>query len=240
MNALRMSIALALTTLLFSGCIVVHLDGDERGHRFEHRREHEHDHESDHGHGHDRGPRRLTEPRLPPLEESEMDEAALEYFRPLDETRRSYNIYKTLAHHPALTTQWRVFGGYILGGSKLPVRDRELAILRVGWLCRAEYEWGHHVQIGKAAGISDEEVLRIVKGPRAAGWSPFDAALLSAADELHYDQMIGDATWAALGERYDKQQIMDLIFTIGQYHLVCMALNSIGIQLENGFERLPD
>ena len=118
--------------------------------------------------------------------------------------------------------------------STLVPRERELLILRIGWLCQAEYEWGQHVVFGKGAGLTDEEIARIKEGPDAEGWDPFDAALLRAADELHADALISDATWASLGERYNTQQLMDVVFTVGQYNMVSMALNTFGVQLDKG------
>ena len=106
--------------------------------------------------------------------------------------------------------------------------------MRIGWLCQAEYEWGQHVIFGREAGLTDEEIARIKAGPDADGWEPFDASLLRAADELHTDAFISDATWAALSERYTTQQLMDVVFTVGQYNMVSMALNSFGVQLDDG------
>src|SRR5207302_412512 len=110
-----------------------------------------------------------------------------------------------------------------------PPRDREILILRIGWLCRAEYEWGQHVLIGKAAGLTDDEIERITRGPDAPGWDPFEAALLRATDELHEDSFVSDGTWKTLAERYSTEQLMDVVFTVGQYTLVSMALNSFGV-----------
>jgi alkylhydroperoxidase family enzyme len=134
---------------------------------------------------------------------------------------------------------WGVFGGHVLGKSKLSPRDRELLILRTGFLCRSEYEWAQHAIIGRACGLTDEELRRITVGPEAPGWDPFDAMLLRAADELHDDYMITDGTWAGLSQRYDEQQMMDVVFTVGQYTLVSMALNAFGVQLEEGVEGFP-
>jgi 4-carboxymuconolactone decarboxylase len=116
----------------------------------------------------------------------------------------------------------------------LPPRERELLILRIGWLCQAEYEWGQHVIFGKGAGLTDAEIARIKEGPDAAGWDPFDATLLRAVDELHADALISDATWTALSQRYNTQQLMDVVFAVGQYNLVSMALNTFGVQLDKG------
>ena len=149
------------------------------------------------------------------------------------------NIFRTLANHPGLMKRWLVFGNHVLGKSTLPAREREIAILRIGWLCKAGYEWGQHVAIGKAAGLSDEEIARIAKGADAAGWSTADRALLRATDELHEDAFISDATWSELASSWNTQQLMDLVFTVGQYNLVSMALNSFGVQPEPGLAPLP-
>jgi alkylhydroperoxidase family enzyme len=115
------------------------------------------------------------------------------------------NIFSTLANHPKLLKRWTVFAGHILGKSSLPPRDREILILRIGWLCRAEYEWGQHVLIGLEAGLTDAEIERIKAGPDAVGWSRFDAALLRAVDELHEQALVADATWRELAERFNNK-----------------------------------
>ena len=174
-------------------------------------------------------------PRVAPLDVEELD----------PETRARFGegpvlgIFRTLAHHPDLMKRWLVFGNHVLGKSTLPARERELVILRVGWLCQAGYEWGQHVLIGRTAGLSDEEIERIAEGPEAGDWSAEDRWLLRATDELHGDAFIADATWQALAEAFSVQQLMDLIFTVGQYNLVSMALNSLGVQPEEGLPRLP-
>lgn len=183
---------------------------------------------------------RLNQPRIAPLPSSEWDSETAEMLSRLKRDGQVFNIFATLARHPALLRRWTVFASHVLGKSTLPVRDRELVILRVGWLCRAGYEWGHHVAIGQEIGLTHEEILRVTAGPLAPEWDPFEATLLRAADELHADSFIGDQTWRALAARYNQQQLLDLVFTAGQYKLVCMVLNSAGVQLEPGYERMPD
>ena len=116
--------------------------------------------------------------------------------------------------------------------TSLPPRHRELLILRTGWNCQSEYEFAQHARYGRSVGLSDEEIRRVAAGPEDEGWDPFDASLLRAADELHGDAFISDATWDALAERYSVQQLMDAVFTVGAYHIVSMALNSFGVQFE--------
>ena len=143
------------------------------------------------------------------------------------------NIFATLLNHPKLLRAWGRFGGYILSDEQtLPPREREIAILRIGWLNQAPYEWEQHVRIGKTTGLTDDDVDRISKGPKA-GWSKHDAALLQAADDLFENSVVSDETWKTLSEKYNTQQMMDLVFTIGQYNLVSWALNSLGVPLDD-------
>jgi alkylhydroperoxidase family enzyme len=173
-------------------------------------------------------------PRLEPLPRDQWD----------DETRallgeNTLNVFATLAHHPKLMKRWMVFGNHVLAKSTLTPRDRELLILRTGWNCRAPYEWGQHVAIARSIGISDEEVSRIAEGPDAPGWSAADALLLRAADEIHTEQTLSDATYDALAARFDAQNLLDLVFTIGQYHLVSMALNAFGVERDDSVTGVP-
>jgi alkylhydroperoxidase family enzyme len=143
------------------------------------------------------------------------------------------NIFATFVRHPGLFRRWLPFGGKLLSG-RLSARHRELLILRTGWNCQAEYEWGQHVVIGKASGLDDAEIERVKEEPDAAGWDPFEATLLRAADELHEQSCITDATWAALTAVYDDKQLIEVPMVVGHYHLVGFTLNSLGVQLEPG------
>ena len=184
---------------------------------------------------------RLSEPRIHPQKESEWDEDArtlIEGFKKISKGPVT-NIMATLANYSKLYKRWRVFGNHILFKSSLPPRDREILILRIGWLCQAEYEWGQHVIIGKRAGLNDEEIIQIIEGPNAEGWDAFDATLVRAVDELYIDSFITDATWQKIAVKYNKHQLIDLVFTVGQYNLVSMALNTLGVQLEDGIDGFP-
>ena len=183
---------------------------------------------------------RTSRPRVEPLPESQWSEQARDTIAPTRAMAggKVFNIFSTLAHHPDLLKRWMVFANHVLVKSTLPPREREILILRIGWLCNAEYEWAQHVLIGKAAGLSDADVDRIAAGPDASGWSTDDAALIRAVDELHGDAFISDATWQALSARWSVQQLMDLVFTVGQYALVSMALNTFGVQLDEGLPRM--
>lgn len=177
--------------------------------------------------------------RVAPLGDDELDDQQRELLAGVLAAGPTQNIFRTLARHPGLFRKWMPFGGKLLNG-KLPARERELAILRVGWLCRSDYEWGQHVPIGRRAGLTAEEITRISAGAGAPGWSDLDRAILSATDELHDDSCISDATWARLAEEFDDKQLIELVMCVGHYHLVSFALNTLGVQREEGVVGLPE
>lgn len=179
---------------------------------------------------------RLSAPRIAPLEKDQWSESQKELMQKRFPGREPFNIFNTLIRHEKLMKRWLVFASHILSKSTLPERQREIAILRIGWLCQAEYEWAQHVLIGKRCGLSDDEIDRIAQGPEADGWSKIDQATLKATDELHDDAFISDETWNILAAELSEQQLMDLVFTVGNYNLVSMALNTLGIQLDPGLK----
>jgi 4-carboxymuconolactone decarboxylase len=183
------------------------------------------------------------EPRIPPLPPDEWPEE----LRPLAAFTASgealsvgdLNIFRTLAQHPALFQSWAPFGAYLLTNGTLPFEERELLILRTGFNCGSPYEWGQHVRISLNGGIDRETIDRVVDGPDADGWSGTEAALLRAADELHSGARITDETWAELANAYDERQLIEIAMTVGQYHMVAFALNSLGVEQDEGIEGLP-
>lgn len=182
----------------------------------------------------------MAEPRIAPVTADETDPRTQEMLAALGGGMSSaLNIFTTLAHHPKLLKKWSEFGGVLLYGGDLPARDRELVILRTGWNCQSEYEWGQHKIIGLRAGLTEKEVDATCLPADAAGWNDADALLIQAADELHAESVLSDATWNALAQRYDKKQLIELVFNVGQYHLVSMALNSFGVQRDEGVDGFP-
>jgi alkylhydroperoxidase family enzyme len=183
---------------------------------------------------------RLTKPRIAPLSDAELSPEqveALEAFRP----GPVLNIFRTLVHAPKALTRFNSWGGYVLSRrNDLPAREREIVILRTGFLCKSGYEWTQHHRIGLQSGLTEDEIARIKQGADAAGWSAADAALIRATDELHADQFVSEPTWAELSRHFSEKQRMDLVFTAGQYTQVSMMLNTFGVQLDEGQTLDPD
>jgi len=185
--------------------------------------------------------KKLKNPRIAPLEGEWHKTISEEYniFKRFSDDQ-IINIFKTIARHPKLMKNWFPFFSYILNRSRLPKRDMEILILRIGWLCQSEYEWAQHTISAKQIGLTEEEIRRITKGADAEGWSMFEKTLIHAVDELYNNAFISDDTWKRLSETYDDKKLMDLIFTVGQYNLVSMFLNSLGVQLEDGKKGFPE
>ena len=177
--------------------------------------------------------KQLPEPRISPLEGKWHKSLTQEYnsFNMVYDGK-IINILRTVANHPKLMKSWYPFFIHMLRGLRLPRRDMEIVILRITWLCQSEYAWSRHAAQAIEIGVSEEEIKRITKGFEAEGWSDFERNLLRAVDELYFDAFITKDTWNALSEKYNTQKLMDFIFLVGEYNLVSMFLNSVGVQLD--------
>src|SRR3954465_10200419 len=151
-------------------------------------------------------------PRIPPLPPEEWGDDVKPILDAvpagIDRRLGDNNIFPTFAPHPDLFRAWLPFGGFLLTAGKLSGGDRELLILRTAVNCRSSYEWGQHVRISLDGGIEREAIDRVLEGPDAEGWTPHEAGLLRAVDELHEDSRISDETWATLAETYDAEQLI--------------------------------
>jgi 4-carboxymuconolactone decarboxylase len=179
----------------------------------------------------------LATPRIPPLEQTFWTGELRALLDPDATGRPIAAVYRTFANHPALYRPRQDLSEYIRLKATLPGRARELAILRIGYLCASEYEWAAHAPAGRAAGLTTDEVGRIANG--STGWGGADAAILDAVDELFARDMVSDGTWARLAVSFDRRQLIDLLITAGGYRMVSMALNTFGVPLETGSERMP-
>ncbi|RDI45032.1 carboxymuconolactone decarboxylase family protein [Nocardia mexicana] len=174
--------------------------------------------------------------RVPPLPADQWDDRTRAALRSLLPRERRHPdgagpAMSALVRHPDLTEAFLSFGVYLLFRSSLPPRVRELAVLRVAHLSGCAYEWASHVEIAPRAGLTDDDIDGVRRGTLA---DPFEQTVLDAVRELREHSQLSDPVWAALGERLDEQQRMDLIFTIGGYGLMAMAFNTFGVQPKTG------
>ena len=196
-------------------------------------------HHSDESATPSRPPRRLAKPRIPPIEQGRLTAEQQAIVGPFERRGRIDNVFTTLANHPDLARDWLTFANYVLAQVHIaPPRSRDpdpphrLAMrrrIRMGPAYATRQ--GHRPHRGRFAHIR--------QGPDAEGATPQDRLLLKAVDELYNDAFLGDETWNALAEFYDTKQMMDLVFAVGQYNLVSMVLNSLGVQLDPELEGFP-
>lgn len=143
--------------------------------------------------------------------------------------------FAIMLRHPSLFKAHSDLAMVLMAGGALPVRDRELAVLRIGWLCQAPYEWNAHVDMAKrVTNITAEEIERCILGSTAPGWSEHDAAVLRSVEEMMSDAMISDETWAILAKTYQPPQLLELPILVGQYMGVAFQQNSMRARLMPG------
>lgn len=171
--------------------------------------------------------------RLTPLEVPKIGERARELLDQLWLTYRGgergevHAQFRTLLRHHDATQAYLELGVLLTTAPTLAPRDKELAILRTAWLCGSPIAWGEHVEAGKAAGLDAADVARVIEGAGAPGWNEDDRAVVRAAEELHFDAMISDETWAALAARLDERQLIELPMIVGHYHMTAFLQNSL-------------
>jgi alkylhydroperoxidase family enzyme len=149
-----------------------------------------------------------------------------------------HHVFTTLARHRRLFRRWLPLGDLLLLRGDLPRRDAELVILRTAWNCGCWYEWVQHAGLAPSHGLSAAIVEAIPDWRSSGTLSPHQRHLLEAADELHGDRIITDATWAPLAAELRDTQLIELCFLVGHYEMLAMTLNSLGVQPEPSAERI--
>lgn len=176
---------------------------------------------------------RLNKARVAPLDRDEWSDETREALKSVTNKKgKTLNIFATFARSPSAIKPFLAWASYILQGTKLTPRERELLILRTGYRCNSGYEFHQHTRIGLRSGLSDVDIEALRHSVSEGDWSDAEALLIEAADQLHDDNFIGTQTWNSLAEHYCEKQLMDIVFVVGQYTQVSMLLNTFGVQIE--------
>lgn len=176
--------------------------------------------------------------RIPKLPREEWTDAAREVFSFWGEPNAweegsKTNIMMVMANNPDLGKAYNVFGKHILVTNTVPLRERELVVMRVAWLVQSEYEWHNHVGYCLNLGMSLEEIAAIKEGPDSAfPYSDFDRAVMRGCDELVRNNDICDETWAELSKGFDRKQLMDYVAMIGSYVQTSWMITAFRMPLE--------
>lgn len=179
--------------------------------------------------------RRPAAPRVEPIPEV----AAKAQARMAESPANAINVLATMAHNKVISKALGKFAGAVLTETTIPARQRELAILRMGWNCQAVYEFGQHTLFGRDAGLTEAEIYLATRPLSEGGWSSSDRAVLQATDDLYADDCVSDATWADLSQHFSVPEIMEVIASAACYRVVSGFLNSCGVQLDEGVPGWP-
>ncbi|MEO6629195.1 MAG: carboxymuconolactone decarboxylase family protein [Aquihabitans sp.] len=140
------------------------------------------------------------------------------------------NLFRTLGRHRALFRGWLRFAGRLMPGGTLPRRETELVILRVAHLRSCEYEFDHHVGLGRRVGVRPADIERVKAGPEAVGWSARERAVLSVVDGLHVTKDISDQAWDRLRSHLDERETIELSLLVGHYEMLATTIAALRIQ----------
>jgi alkylhydroperoxidase family enzyme len=173
-------------------------------------------------------------PRMPPVRQEEMTDEMRAFlqkwtggiFRRAD----SNPVLLTFAHHPQLADVFSQFNIHLLSTSTLPVKQRQIAIMRLAWICKATYMWSSHLSTSLRAGLDAEMFRPIQVGAEDPYFTEFERAVIRATEELVNDRKIGAATWQALMQEWSNPQMLDFLFTVGAYVTVAGVMRSTGVQ----------
>ncbi|MDP3908702.1 carboxymuconolactone decarboxylase family protein [Novosphingobium sp.] len=175
-----------------------------------------------------------TTPRIAPLPLDQVPDETMALFGGRDNPRNQLNFFKILVQNPILLKKYEPFAMRLGREPSIPLRDKEVLILRTSTLCGETYELAHHLFIARQAGMTNEEIEAAKQGSNDL--PPFERALVKAAEELVRDHCIADDTWTVLAARYTNSQLIELVFMVANYTLLAMINNSLGIYPEDEVE----
>lgn len=181
------------------------------------------------------------DPRIPVPAAAELREDVAELL-PLIAApgREPARTMAVLALQPDLLAPFLGWAAALALHGVLPKRDHEILALRAACNCGSDFEWGEHAEYARGAGLSDDEIAAVAIASGSADWAPHEVALIRAADELHADATVSDATWAELCTHYDRPQLVELLFVVGQYTMLSMVANAAQVGLPPGLDPVPE
>ena len=174
------------------------------------------------------------EPRMPPVRPEEFTDEMKEFlgkwtggiFRNAD----SNPVLLTFAHHPKLADAFSPFNIHILSGNTMPVKQRQIAIMRTAWICKATYMWSSHLNTSVRCGLDPDMFGPLQVGADDPYFTEFEKVVIRATEELVNDRKVGDENWAALMKEWNNQQMLDFLFTVGVYVTTAGVMRSTGVQ----------
>jgi 4-carboxymuconolactone decarboxylase len=183
-------------------------------------------------------------PRMPPVQPQDFTEETRAFFGQwtggIFQNADQNPVLRTFAHHPALANAFSVLNVHLLSANTLPVKQRQIAIMRTAWICDATYMWSSHLNTSRQCGLAADMYGPIQRGASDPWFSEFERVIIRATDELVQDHVVGDANWHALSAEWNEQQLLDFLFTVGCYAMVAGVMRSTGVQRDADLRALAE
>ncbi|MFP7571580.1 carboxymuconolactone decarboxylase family protein [Marivita sp. S2033] len=136
----------------------------------------------------------------------------------------SANVYRVMAHHPALVRAWAQLRQHVVVDTTLGHERSEIVILRAATHLGSEYEWAHHVSRARKLGMSDARIASLQNDP--AKMARDDDILAKCVDELMHDKRLHPDTLAQTVTLVGRHGVFDVIATVGFYSTLGYILNT--------------
>jgi len=172
--------------------------------------------------------------RISFLEKEEAAPQMRERFQKMEDNGfRILNLFKVMAHCPEVGINFLRLGNAILFKGTVPPNLRELAILRVGNICQAKYEFTQHTPIALRTGLNQEQIDDLPSWESSEKFNQQERAVLQYTDEVSRDIRVRDETFAAVRSFLSEEGIVELTTAVGYYGMVCRILEALQIELES-------
>lgn len=183
-------------------------------------------------------------PRLAPLSPEEFGPEARAMFArwkvgPFKDAD-SNPVLRTFIHNPQVADLFSQLNIHLLLTNTLPVRQRQIAIMRTAWICKATYMWSSHLNTSQRFGLETELFAPIKVGAHDPYFTEFEKAVIRATEELVENHEVGEANWQALMAEWTPAQMMDFLFTVGAYVTVAGVMRSCGVQRQDDLLELAE
>lgn len=169
--------------------------------------------------------------RVPLVEPGTRPELAAIEREILAERGRISPLYQALLNSAPIASGWEKLLTAVRHRTSIPGNLRELVILRIAILNRAEFEFAAHVQPALKAGVPHAKI-DAVRAWRAGAVAPFDAdetMVLELADAMTRDVEVPDALMQRVQARFDSRGVVELVTTVAAYNMVSRFLVALGI-----------
>lgn len=145
---------------------------------------------------------------------------------------RMLNLYRMLLHSPPVADGWRAFLTAIRQQCQLPGRYRELAILQVAVINKADYEFNAHVPFALKEGVTQQQLDKLRAGQMPEDFTDADRAVLACTDAMTRHVQVPDTVFAAVRKHLPDREAMELVATVAAYNLVSRFLVAIQVDHE--------